>query len=341
MAARNRDLHLTAEFLTLLRAGFYGQIRFENALTTLESTFVPEGYLDIAHKAFDKIDAWMNDLARELPIFATAWSSPETFDAISAMGFLRELKTDLEIVVPQLEEALRVPTLSQEREAVKLLVAALVRSSATRNSYVETITTLLTQIKAFDLAQQAAVEIEGARDYVRVTDIIVSTFATPSAYDDGLCEKLRSEASLTPCDFRALIHDANILLNVYAKEFTYDLAQIPHDEAQEWIDNNIPAVAAGYWRAYEFMPQDFLDWKSVGITGAPLAANWRRAQFSPPEAIEWIKEGLTPSIAIIWRAAGFEDPARVAALLQRGVTDPAKAPRGDSRPSDTFEPDQE
>jgi hypothetical protein len=330
MAQPNKDLHLTAEFLTLLRAGFFGQIKFESALSTLESGFIPVGYLDTAHKAFDKLDVWMNDLAKELPIFATSWSSPETFDAISAMNFMRDLKADYQVIIPQLEEALLVPNLSQEREAVKLLVAALVRSSSTRSSYVETLTVLFHQLKAPELAQQVALEIEGAREYVRITDIILNTFSTPAAYDDALCEKLRSEASLTPCDFKALVHDTNILLNVYAKDFTFELAEIPREQALEWIDNQIPAVAAGYWRAYDFSAQDFLEWKNVGVTGAPLAANWRRAQFTPTEAIEWIKEGLTPSIAIVWRDAGFEDPARVSAMLRRGVTDPAKAPRADS-----------
>jgi hypothetical protein len=341
MAPLNKDLQLTAEFLAVLRSGFFGQIKFESALSTLGSGFIPEGYLDTAHKAFDKIDVWMNDLLKELPIFATSWSSPETFDAISAMGFLRELKEDLEIVVPQLEEALKVTSLHLEPEAVKLLVAALVRSSSTRSSYAETLTKLFSQLKAPDLAQQVAIEIDGARDYVRVTDIILNTFTAPSAYEEELCEKLRSEASLTPCDFKALIHESNILLNVYAKEFTFDLAEIPHDAAQEWLDNNISPVPAGYWRAYEFTPSDFLEWTSVGITGAPLAANWRRALFAPAEAVEWIKEGLTPSIALVWRGAGFSDPARVAALLRRGVTDPAKAPRTDSSASTEDDPDTE
>jgi hypothetical protein len=328
MAALDKDIHLSAEFVTMLRAGFYSQIKFEGALSKLESPLLPESYLDTAHKAFDKIDVWVKDISSNLPIFATSWSSAETFDAISAMNFLKDLKRDLVWLIPQVEEALRVPNLSQERDAVKLLVAACIRSAATRNSYVETLSSIFTKLQAKDLAEQVGLEIEPSRDYVRVTEIILDTFASRGAYADELCEKLRNEASLTPSDFRAHVHDANILLNVYAKEFTYDLAEIPRDEAQAWIDKRIPAVAAGYWRAYEFSPEDLLEWRNLGITGAPLAANWRRAQFTPQEAVEWIKEGLTPSIAITWRKAGFEPP-RVVSMLQRGITDPSRAPRQD------------
>jgi hypothetical protein len=326
MAPLNKDLHLTAEFITFLRSGFYGQILFEGALARLESPLLAPDYLDTAHKAFDKIDIWLKDLSTELPIFSTSWTSPETFDAIAAMSFMKELKKDLQWLIPKLELALRTPNLVQDRDAVKLLVAALIRSAAARSSYVETLHTIFSQLKADELAQQVSYEIDGAKEYVNVTQLILDTFSITRTYDPDLCEKLRKEASLTPCDFRAHIHDTNILLNVYAKQFSFDLAEIPRDEEQLWMRRQIPAVPAGYWRAYGFSPEDFLEWRSLGITGAPLAANWRRANFSPQESIPWIREGIPPSLATAWRPSGTE-PARVAALLRRGITDPSQAPR--------------
>ncbi|MFO0416602.1 MAG: hypothetical protein ACK5Y6_04875 [Pseudomonadota bacterium] len=326
MAQLNKDLHLTTEFITLLRAGFYGQIMFESALDTLQSNLLNPKYLDTAHKAFDKIDVWMQDLVTELPIFSTNWQSPETFDAIAAMSFMRELKKEVLWLIPQVETALRTPDLDKNQPELKLLVASLVRSANTRSSYVETIASIYSQLKATQLAEQAALEINDAREYVQVTQTILNTFNTPAAYDPAMCEKLRTEASLTPCDLRALAHDANIMINVYAKEFTFELAEIPRDEAQEWIDKRVPAVAAGYWRAYEFGPDDLIEWANLGVTGAPVAANWRRAGFSAKDAVEWMKEGIGPSFAVPWHKAGFA-PARTAAMLRRGITDPAKAPR--------------
>jgi hypothetical protein len=333
MAPLNKDLHLTAEFLVLLRSGFYGQIIFEGVLDALNSQFAPKNYLDIAHRAFDKIDSWMKDLGSELPIFATTWETPETFDAISAMNFMRDLRKDFLFVVPHLETALNTENLSQDREAVKLLVAALVRSAATRNAYVETLATSYSVLKAPGLAQQVGAEIEQSREYLRVTRIIQETFSSTAAYDDKLCEQLRIEALLTPGDFRALAHDANVMLNCLKKEFTYDLVEFNPGEADEWRSSKIPAVAAGYWRAYGFAPQDFLDWKARGITGAPLAANWTRAGFAPTDAVEWMKQGLPPVLALPWRAAGFT-PERASALISRGIIDPAKAPQYDPSESD-------
>jgi hypothetical protein len=326
MTNLNRDLHLTTEFLILMRSGFYGQIVFDSTLAQLKSNFIPKGYLDTAHRAFDKIDSWMKDLVSEIPIFSASWETPETFDAISSMNFMKELRKDFNFIVPHIEAALDVQNLSQDREAVKLLVASLVRSAATRNAYVEMLSTTFSILKAPALAQQIAVEIEPSREYLRITQIIQQTFSTTAAYDDQLCEQLRFEAILTPGDFRALSHDTNVMINALQKKFTYELSDLDSDSAAEWSANKIPAVAAGYWYAYGFSPQDFLNWKAQGITGATLAANWTRAGFGAEEAVSWMSEGIPPMLAGPWREAGFQ-PARAAALIARGVVDPKRAPR--------------
>ncbi len=338
MAGLNKDVHLTAQFLIFLRAGFFGQLMFHMALKKMQSAILPDSYTDISHKAFDKIDPWIKDASQGMPIFAASWAAPETFDAISAFGFLRELKKDLLWLIPQVQEALQNTSLPSERETVKLLAAAIMRSASVRNSYVETASQIYTQLGAQNLVQQVAPELPGANEYARVAQTIVDTFGSPAAYEDGLCEKLRKEALLTPGDFKAHIHDANILLNVFSKEFTFEMAEFTPGEARSWADLQIPAVMAGYWKAYDFTPDDCAEWQQVGIVAGPLAANWRRAGFGPARAIEWIREGFTPALATVWERANFQ-PARASALVQRGVTDPSLAPSdsgGGAEEEDSF-----
>ena len=73
MSKLNKDLHLSAEFLTFLKAGFFGQILFEAAMTKLECPLLPPGYLDNAHKTFDKLDRWLKDLSEEQVISIREW----------------------------------------------------------------------------------------------------------------------------------------------------------------------------------------------------------------------------------------------------------------------------
>lgn len=326
MAPLHKDLHLTTEFLAFLRAGLFAQIMLEGAASRLGASFLPPHYVENAHKGFDKLDTWLKELEDGLPIFSTSWSSPDTFEAISAMGFMKELKRDLLWFAQIVEEALRIPDLVDNQEAVKLLAAGVHRSAATRLAYLETLNETFLKLKAPDRAQQSAAEMPEAKGFLQTANTIIDIFSDENQHTQELCDRLRIEASLVPADMRAHAHDARILLNVYAKQFDYELAEIPSAEARAWFDMKIPAVAAGYWFAYQFTPNEFARWASVGVRGAPIAAYWRRAGFIPEEAVTWIQKGLPPMIAREWSAAGF-NAERTVAMLQRGITEPTKAPR--------------
>ncbi len=261
-----------------------------------------------------------------MPLFSTTWTTPDTFDAINAMGLMRDLKRDLLWFAEIVDTALAAPNLAEDRESTRILAAGVTRSAATRLSYIETLTDAFLKLKAPDRVQQFAAELPEAKSFLQTATTIVDIFANDAPYSPELCERLRVEASLVPSSMRAYAHDARVLLNIYSKEFTYELAEIPPHEAQPWLDMSVPAVAAGYWFAYRFTPQDYVRWASIGIRGAPLAAYWRRARFDPEEAAQWIQQGIPPMIAIEWARAGF-DAGRTVAMLQRGITDPNKAPR--------------
>jgi len=326
MAPLHKDLHLSAEFLAFLRGGCYSQVMLESAASRLSAAFLKEDYVEGAHEALDKIDGWLKELEDNMPLFSTSWTTPDTFDAINAMGFMKELKRDLLWFADRADAALVVPNLVEDRQSTKLLAAGVLRSAAARFSYIETLNEIFLKLKAPERAQQFAAEVPEAKGFLQTAHTIVDIFSDDNPYSEELCERLRIEALLVPSSMRAYAHDARVLLHVYSKEFTYELAEIPPEEAQGWFTMKIPAVAAGYWYAYRFTPQDCAHWVSVGIRGAPLAAYWRRAGFAPEAAVQWIQQGVPPMIAVEWARAGF-DAQRAVAMLQKGITDPSKAPR--------------
>ncbi|MEN9845824.1 MAG: hypothetical protein RIS36_971 [Pseudomonadota bacterium] len=326
MAPLHKDLHLTAEFIAFLRGGFHSQIMVEGAASRLSANFLQEDYVEAAHNAFEKLDTWFKELEDGMPLFSTSWSTPDTFDAINAMGLMKDLKRDLLWFADLVEKALAAQNLVDDRESTKILAAGVLRSAATRLSYIETLSDAFLKLKAPERAQQFAAELPEARTFFQTANTIVDLFSNDTPYVPALCERLRIEASLVPSSMRAYAHDARVLINIYSKEFSYELAEIPPHAAKPWLGMNVPAVAAGYWFAYNFTPQDYARWASVGIRGAPLAAYWRRAKFDPEDAVQWIQQGIPPMVAIEWARAGF-DAGRTVAMLQRGITDPSKAPR--------------
>ena len=325
MPAIEKDLHLSTEFLAFLKSSFFAQVLFEGAMTRLNSSLLPSNYVDSAHKVFDKLDLWMKEVEDNLPLFSTKWTAPDTFDAINAMGFVKDMKGDLLWLIPQIDDALNVPDLTQNREAVILLASAILRSGAMRHSYVETMGAIFSKLNAEELAQQALVESADAKNYFQNAQTIIDVFANNPNPESDLCERLRFEASLISSDMRAHVHDALILLNVYSKEFTFALAGFSAGEAQPWIDNRIPPVAAGYWHAYRFGPEDYFRWATIGVQGAPLAAYWRRVGFEPENAAAWIEQGIPPMLAAQWARAG-STPERAITLMRKGITDPSEAP---------------
>jgi len=324
MAPLHKDLHLSTEFLSFLRAGLFSQVMLENAESRLGAAFLPAQYVEKAYKSLDLVDTWLKELEDGMPIFSTSWSTAETFEAINAMGIMKELKQDALWFADIVENALQVRELIDDRASAKLLAAGVYRSAVVRLAYLETINNSFLKLKAPERAQPSAAELPEAQQFLQTSNFIIDLFAGDATYTPELCERLRLEASLVPCDMRANAHDARILLNIFAKQFDYRLAEIPPQDAQPWLDMRIPAVAAGYWHAYRFTPQDYARWASVGIRAAPLAAYWRRARFDPENAMEWIQQGIPPMMALEWARAGF-DAGRTVAMLQRGITDPIKA----------------
>lgn len=317
-------MQLSSEFIAFLRAGLFSQVMLENVANRLGAAFLPENYTAPAQKGIQKLDTWIKELEDGLPLLSTSWSTPDTFDAINAMGFMKDLKRDLMWMAEMVEAALSKKNLNEERIAAKIIAASLFRSATNRVAYLNTLNNLYVKLKAPEKATQAASELGEAQSYLQTTATIVEIFSGDKEYAPELCEKLRLEALLNPAELRAKAHEARIFLNVYTQQFDFEAAEIPEDIAKPWSEIKVPAVAAGYWYAYRFTPKDCLRWAAVGIRAAPLAAAWRRAQFDPESAIEWAQRGVHPMVAMEWARAGFDAPKAVA-LMQKGINHPSKA----------------
>jgi hypothetical protein len=324
MVEISKDDLLTHSVLNYLRATFVGQIVFHKVLSDLKSSLVSDSYIEGAHKALDKIDPWLKDLYEGMPIFSASWTAPETFEAIRAFGYLKDAKQDLAWLATQLEGALALPNLADEREAIRLLVAALVRTANVRVEYLNGVGSFYAHHNDDERINIVRPQFLDAKNYLDIMGVIYETFSGDGPFAPELVERLRREAELTPSDFRAQIYDAIVLLNSYNKRFDYDSSEISADEAAKWKEAEVPVNAAGYWIAYNLTPQEAIDWAGSGLGHASLAANWKRSGFTHETAGPWLNAGFAPAIARLWKEANF-DPERAATLVQRGITTPEQA----------------
>ena len=320
----NKDVQITQSILNFLRAGYLGQIVFHSAMTQLGSNLLDDSYLQNASRALDKVEPWFKEMLDNMPIFAASWTQAETFEAIRAMSLLGELKTDLEWLASQMDVALEIKDLKSEPEALRLLVAGIARCANARSTYLEGAASFANAYKMKGLFEHISMQYNEAQEYVRMTQTVFESFRDLSTVSDDLCERLRREAELVPCDFRSHIHDIIILQNTYAKEFTFETVGFSIEDAEKWQQLQATPQIAGFWRAYKFSPEEAASWVQRQLTPAALAAGWRRAGFKPEEAFPWAQVGFIPPLARIWHDAGFE-PERAQTMVSRGVMDPAQA----------------
>lgn len=324
MVEISKDFLLTHSVLNFLRASYVGQLVFHQAIQALKSKLVDDSYVEGAHRALDKLDPWIKELFDGMPIISANWAAPETFEAIRAFGYLKEVRQDLEWLAGQVETALSLPSLSNENEAVRLLVATLVRTANVRAAYLDGVGAFFASHKDAEQVAIISAQFNDARQYVQITTTIFNTFNSDGPFEEALVERLRQEASLCPADLRAQAYDATLLLNSFVKKFDYEHSELPAALAKPWKDQAIPASVAGYWIAYKLTPEETKQWTDLGLSNASLAANWKRSGFTPSDAISWANEGLAPAIARVWKEAGF-DAARAAQFVARGVLTPDRA----------------
>lgn len=318
-----KDNILTHSVLNFLRASFVGQLVFHKALTSMNSKLVDDSYVEGAHRALDKIDPWLKEVFDGMPIISASWVAPETFEAIRAFGFIKEIKQDLIWLSGQVETAISLPDLTREQEAIRILVATLLRVANVRVNYLNGAGSFYAKNKDQERVALLAPQFDDARQYAQVTNVIYDTFNREGPFETELVERLRREAELCPGDLRAQAFDALSLQNAFVKNFDYEHTELPANVYAEWKAKEIPASAAGYWYAYKFTPEETAEWAQTGLTNASLAANWKRSGFEPTKAYSWQEAGFAPAVARLWMEAGY-DPQRAATFASRGVQTPDK-----------------
>jgi hypothetical protein len=321
MAEIHQDNLLTHSVLNFLRASFVGQLIFHKTLKDLGSDLVPDTYLENAHRALDKLDPWIEELRQGIPIISASWSAPETFEAIRAFSYLKDLKQDLTWLSSQLAGALAVKDLTSQPQATKLLVAGIARTANVRAAYLEGAVDFLRTNQDGERADMVAYQLEDARSYANVAQYIIETFTPPPPFHEELTEKLRREAELTPHDFAAQIHDVVLLQNAFNKKFGYEHLELGDADLLPWEQRQIPAPVTGYWISYKLSPDECIAWSNIGIGNAAFAANWKRAGFDHETAQQWLKVGFSPALARLWLSGGY-DAERAAQMVQRGIMSP-------------------
>ncbi len=307
-----------------LVAAYQGKFTFLNVLNLLGLLRQPEE-LQRCKTTVAKVALWNSKLWKGEELFNHNWSEPATSDAKHALKLLEELKPELWEMATTIRRILQLTDLTSRTDERSYLIACFARFAYGRENYLKGI---LEFAKFFNLAQAISVHtplIPQAEAEVQLANNLVETAKTPGPAPEEFANFLRIRCISLPGIFLSHAHDINQLLAPFRGGFSYDTADFNHEEVRNWLNAGFEVRPAGYWRAFEFSPQDALAWIRVGVIDATTAFDWRLHGFSAALAAPWIQVNFPPPFARMWLTAGH-DAANAKAALDAGITDPTKAP---------------
>lgn len=315
-----QDIQASFALLNYLNASCQGHFAALNVLSQLRFPNLSEEEVTFVRDALTKIARWTEELWQHQPLISARWTTPETFDAIHAVELLEAEKGDLGAYVSASHRALSLE-LAQEPEAPKVLIAAFARYIYSRDNYIRGFIRYGEATGKREVVEVYRDLLERSSEELQFSQLLLTTFRDAPSVDGRFFHELAFRCRLLPMAFASHIHDINQLLAQFRGGVSFRTLDFSEQEEQEWLPSGLPPVAAGYWRAHLFSPQEAAQWASLGVTDAPTAFTWREHGFTAPVAIEWLRAGFAPGVAQRWAQAHYE-PEDAREYLEQGITDP-------------------
>jgi hypothetical protein len=320
----SRDLITSHGLLNYLHASYQGRWAFLNALDQIGSASFGELEIVATREVLEKVNVWLSDLYRGSPIISATWTQPETFDAIKAVDYLRATKKEIAHLSQVISQVLGTNAVAVGSEEAKLLTAAFARYAYARDSYIRGFLEYGQAANNPDMLRIYEPFLVGSGEDLQVAHFLLHGF-TARERDPDHHSILLYRAQIVPGIFRTHAHDMNQILATFSGGFSFMSADFTSTEASAWNQSGFGPVAAGYWRAYDFLPADAAEWSATGVTEAGAAVEWRKHGFTASDVQHWVALGFPPLIARRWREQGYS-AERALPFVQQGITTPDKIP---------------
>lgn len=324
------DTIVSHNILNYLFAGYQGDYTYTSILLDFQVPTAKTERRDEDAKILTRVITWLQGLEKGDCLFASSWTTPQTFDAQRAIKWLEELKAPIQAASLTLRRIVREPDIRSHREDFIELVAGYARFAYSGKFYNEGMLYAANLLGKKDVVEGLKVPVEHANAEMRHAAYFIQLLKTEGAekFPADYFQVLLDDARRAPAIFNAQIHDINQILAQFNGGVTWGSLEFTPAESDLWKSRNFKPSEAGYWRAYEISPDDAITWRQVGIATPGIAAAWREAKFDPATAAAWGKQGASPALARRWLDAGHS-PGEAFSYISRGILDPSKLPKGE------------
>ena len=295
-----RDIEVTHNILNYLNACYQGHFACLNMLSQLGyQKFNPDD-LTVCQENITFVERLLGQLHQGLPVFSMVWKIPQTADSKETLSRVSKLRLELKEISDEIEKLLMEPTLLNENENVKLLIANYTRFAYTNEHYIKG---FVDYGKSFTMPEVVA-SYEGLLDQaeqnISAAHLFFDVFTSEEGAPDVFYTSLFEESLFLPGMFRTNVHDLSKFLYIYKTPLTFEQLEIPPEISEEWKVIKVDPDLAGYWNAFQFAASDMIDWVQAGIRQPRQAWFWNCLHFTPESAAPWIRQGFTPPLAREW-----------------------------------------
>jgi hypothetical protein len=319
------DIEMSHGLLNHLNSGYQGKFAFLNILLQLECPFDSGTVVEDTRKTLGSINKWLKDLWEGGAILNHLWDEPRTFEAKQAMEMVSLLREELLGLANDIVDSLANETFRQDRAESIFLIAAYGWNAYSRDNFTRC---FVDYGKKFDdrvILDNFEPMLDEAEERVQYTHELMKQFKASETLTEEFCDALFRAAMTLPGTLYCLAHELNQLAYRFEREFTFEMALIPEEEAELWKMLGITPEYAGYWRAHGIFPYEADSWRAQGMYDYATAATWKIWGFEPQIAREWASYGFTPAACMIWIQNEFP-PEKACHFVERGMMHPSEIP---------------
>ncbi|MCB0329657.1 MAG: hypothetical protein KDD70_08335 [Bdellovibrionales bacterium] len=323
MTILTKDTEYSHAILSYLLAARQGEFAYLNILGRLGAEVPGKEVVGEIQKQIDLLNGCLKETLEDKPVFKLTWEEPESDVAKKIYEIADQVTVNLEELTHDLSAILSRQQFNEiTGTRLILLLAALGRHTYARDNYLRCFYNFYKDLGNSEDATRYRTGVKSSEKDVEYTNGLIAAYQQYPELPLEFYHTLFGEVIALPGLIRKQIFDLRLLCSVYKGPFTYEMAQIPEDRANQWAQLGVSAEEAGNWEAWGIHPQEALLWMQAGVSEISIAGLWKAWRFPVVEAAKWIQGEFAPNEAADWANENF-DPDEARQLINRGVSHPS------------------
>ncbi len=323
MTSITKDIEFSHSLLSYLLSALQGEFAYQNILGRLAMGAAPDEELSDLQRKIQKVSGWLEQTVGGEPILKLEWNAPKGDAANKALGMAQVIVEDLNGLAIELDSILSQRQFDEiSRSRLVILLAILAKQTYARDNYFRCFYKLYKHFGNTEESARFRIGVKSSEKDIEHVNQLITVFMNSQDLPLEFFHALFGEVIALPGLLRTQAFDLKLLGAAYQDTFSFEDADIPAEEKEQWLEIGIAPQEAGHWHAYRISAGEARIWIQAGLPMSAVAGLWKSWRFPVSEAVQWYQAEFSPREASDWANAGFA-PEEARQLINRGVSHPS------------------